>query len=227
MPGALLTGAGRGIGRATALRFAKEKIPVALASRTESELQEVKRSIEAIGGKAFVYPTDVAEPKELSSLVQRAEEELKGIDILISNAAIAPKVPIGQMTLALWHRVIDCNLTASFWLSKEVVARMLPRKKGRLIFVSSISATRPFGGFSAYAASKAGLIGMMKSLAEELKPHNIQTMVVAPGSVDTQMMRTTNPGIPADMSPEEVADAIYFLATGSRALTGSTLEIFG
>jgi NAD(P)-dependent dehydrogenase (short-subunit alcohol dehydrogenase family) len=227
MPGALITGASQGIGRATALRFAREKIPVALVARGSSHLQATADELTQSGAAVFTFPTELTNPEEIYDACAKAEDALGGVEYLINNAGIAPKVPIDKMSLAIWNEVIQTNLTASFCFAQAIAPRMIERKSGRIIFVSSISATRPFGGFSAYAASKAGMIGMSRSLAEELKPHHVQSIVVAPGSVATALLTKANPGLQADMTPEEVADTIFFAATGPRAITGSTIDIFG
>ena len=227
MPGALITGASRGIGRATARRFAKANIPVVLTARASDELQGALEELTQNGATAFAFAADLTKPEEISAVVKSAAGALGGIDFLINNAGIAPKKNIQETSLEEWYEVMNTNLTASFCFAKGVIPQMIERKRGRLIFVSSISATRPFGGFAAYAASKAGMIGMARSLAEELKPHNIQAVVVAPGSVDTELLTRANPGLLADMSPQEVAEAIYFAATGPRAITGSTIDLFG
>ena len=193
MPGALITGGSRGIGRATARRFAEAKIPVALTARASDELQGALDELTRAGATAFAFPAELQSPAEIFAVVKRATEALGGIDLLINNAGIAPKKPIQETSLEEWHEVINTNLTASFCFAQGVVPQMIERRRGRLIFVSSISATRPFGGFAAYAASKAGMIGMARSLAEELKPYHVQSIVVAPGSVDTALLTRANP----------------------------------
>jgi NAD(P)-dependent dehydrogenase (short-subunit alcohol dehydrogenase family) len=225
--GVLITGAGRGIGRAAALHFARAGAKVALASRTVAELTLAAEEILAAGGEAFPVPADVSDPEEVAELVRRAEQATGGVDVLISNAGILGKAPVDELAISEWRRVLDVNLTAAFLLARELVPRMRARRRGRLIFVSSISASRAGPNYAAYAASKAGLLGLCRSLSEELRPDNIQAMAISPGSVDTQMLREGRPDLRPDMSPEDIARALYFLAVGPPALTGAALDIFG
>ena len=220
----LITGASRGIGRATALLFWKHGHKVIATARDAAALASLSQET---NDEVLGLPAQLTEPTEIEALIEAAEAATGGLDVLVSNAGVARHALVHQMSLETWFEVLNTNLTASFLLSRALVAKMLPRQQGKLIFVSSISATRPFGGFSAYSASKAGLLGLTRSLAEELRPHGIQSMAICPGSVDTEMLRQANPDLKADMSPEEVAEAIYFLATSPRAMTGSVLDIFG
>lgn len=225
--GVLITGAGRGIGRAAALRFAKAGARVALMARREDDLLSLAATIRQAGGVAFAFPGDVAAPLDVARVVTQAEHATGGLDIVLSNAGAVARAEVDRYPVDAWNHLLGVNLTAAYLLAHHAVPPMKARRRGRFLFVSSISADRPFGGFTAYAAAKAGLLGFTRSLAEELRPHQLQAMALLPGSVDTDMLRGAGHGLAPDMSPEEVAEVLFFLATGPAPLTGTSLNLWG
>jgi NAD(P)-dependent dehydrogenase (short-subunit alcohol dehydrogenase family) len=225
--GVLITGAGRGIGRAAALRFARAGARVVLSARSEPELLATASEIRRAGGVAFAFPADHTEPAQVARVVSQAESATGGLSAVVVNAGVVSRGNVDEYALDEWRRVLDTNVTAAYLFAHYAAPAMKARQRGRFLFVSSISATRPFGGFTSYAASKAALLGFARSLAEELRPYQMQAMSIAPGSVDTEMLRSAGHGLRPDMSPEEIAELLYFLASGPRQLTGSTVDIFG
>ncbi len=227
---AVVTGAGRGIGRAVALGFAARGTNLALCSRTPSEVEAVAAEVRARGVRAVAVKADVASPADVEALVAAARRELGPIDVLVNNAGIVARAEVAEMDLATWQAMIDVNLTGVFLLSRAVIGEMLARGKGRIINVSSISGTLGTPGLSAYCAAKHGVIGFTRALAAEVKHRGVQVNALCPGSVDTPMLAQGVPGLEPDMTPDEVAAVVIWLADPAGApapLTGSALELFG
>jgi NAD(P)-dependent dehydrogenase (short-subunit alcohol dehydrogenase family) len=225
---AVITGAGRGIGRAAAYTFASHGISVALASRSANELTTVEQDIRESGGRALAIPTDVALSAQVESLVQKAERNLGPVDVLVNNAGLVARAPVTETTEEAWDRTLDINLKGAFLCTRAVLPSMKIRKRGRVINVSSISGRLGTPRLAPYCASKWGLIGFSKATAEESREHNIQVFAVCPGSVDTEMLREGLPGAEPDMSPEAVASVLLYLAVDApAALTGATIDMYG
>jgi len=223
---ALVTGASRGIGRACALRLAAEGAGVALVARGEAELEAVARQIRAGGGRAIALAGDVAEETMAARAFEAAERELGVVSVLVNDAATLELGSVGELSTASFDRTLAVNLRGSFLFASEAVRRMVPRRQGRIVFVSSISSTLGTPRASAYNASKWALNGLVKSLAEELKRTGVLALGVSPGSVDTAMLAQS--GFPAAMQPEDVATVVRFLATEApAAMQGSIVEMFG
>jgi NAD(P)-dependent dehydrogenase (short-subunit alcohol dehydrogenase family) len=185
----MVTGAGRGFGRALALAFAAEGGSVALVARTESELNETALTIRSAGGEALVLPADVSQQHEADAVVIHALNTFGDIDILVNNAG--KQGPVGPLVAndpGEWVQTVATNLFGPFYLCRALLPHMLERKGGRIINVSGGGATGPRPNFTAYAASKAALVRFTETLAEELKPHGVQVNAVAPGTLDTQML---------------------------------------
>ena len=223
---ALVTGASKGIGKACALALAAEGAKIALVARGEDELEEAAAEIRKAGVRAVTIAGDVGDEAFAARAYERAERELGAVTVLVNSAGIVEVAPVARLSLEAWERVLRVNLTGSFLFAREAVRHMVPRRKGRLIFLSSISATLGTPGMSAYCASKWGLHGLIKSLAEELRETGVLTFGVAPGSVDTEMLRRS--GFPPDMRPDDVAGLVRYLATvAPAAMQGSIVQIFG
>ncbi len=223
---ALVTGASKGIGRACALSLAAEGASLALIARGEKDLEEAAAAIRGVGARALALSGDVGDEGFAARAFELAERELGPVSVLVNNAGIVELAPVSELSLASWERVLRVNLTGSFLFAREAVRRMSPPQKGRLIFVSSASATLGLPGMSAYCASKWGVHGLVKSLAEELRCSGVLALGVAPGSVDTEMLRRA--GFSPDMQPEDVARVVRFLATEApAAMQGSIVEMFG
>jgi 3-oxoacyl-[acyl-carrier protein] reductase len=223
---ALVTGASKGIGRAVALSLAGEGARVALMARGEAGLQEVAEQIRRGGGQALSIVADVVGEDAAARAFAAAERELGPVSVLVNNAGIVEIAPVAELSAEAWDRTLEVNLKAPFLFAREAVRRMVPRGGGRIVFVSSISATLGTPKLSAYCASKWGVHGLIKSLAEELRGTGVLALGVAPGSVDTEMLRKS--GFPAAMQPEDVATVVRFLCCEAPvAMQGSVVEMFG
>ncbi|MDF1662817.1 MAG: SDR family NAD(P)-dependent oxidoreductase [Planctomycetota bacterium] len=226
---ALITGAGRGIGAATARLLASKGHKIICSARSENEISAVAEEIRQAGGEAVAIPCDVTKKAEVESLIAGSLEAFGALDILINNAGTCDPCELVDMSDEVYHRVMDGNMTSTFLCSRAAVAHMLPRQSGQIINVASISGVRgssKFPGFTAYAAAKAAVIVFTEALAAEVKEAGIRVNAISPGSVDTKMLRDVAPGLVAGMSPEEVAQSILYLVE-ARAVNGSNFEIFG
>jgi 3-oxoacyl-[acyl-carrier protein] reductase len=235
---ALVTGAGRGIGKATAVELAGRGATVIvaeLATYGEETAAEIRRG----GAQAAFVQLDVADPDSVRSMVDEARERYGRVDILVNNAGIRPTRYVLEMDLAEWERVLAVNLSGTFNCCRAVAPLMIERKWGRIVNVSSLAAQQgSTGGHSHYAAAKAGIVGFSKSLARELAPHGVTVNVVAPGWIDTEGWEGQLDGRRGEYAarvplgrlgqPEDVAQAIAFLASeGASYITGVTLPVNG
>jgi NAD(P)-dependent dehydrogenase (short-subunit alcohol dehydrogenase family) len=227
----LVTGAGRGIGRSIAVRFAQEGARVGLVSRTATELEETARQIAALGGRSLAMPADITASGTAEDCVARTERELGPIDVLVNNAGIFIFRPFLQLSSEDWNRVIATNLTAAAALCRAVLPRMVERRRGRIVNVASIHGMRGDANVAAQSAAKFGLIGLTQSLAREFRAHNIAVNAVAPGSVENKKdegeAEHLEP-LAEKLWPRDVARAVLFLASDDAAgITGAALEVFG
>lgn len=215
---AVITGAGRGIGRAVALRFAKGGAKVVLAARTAAEIDSVAQEIAQIGGEAISVPTDVSSEADVDRLIKTAEARFGPVDILVNNAGVMILSAIAETPVGEWQRVMGVNLLGAFLCSKVVMPSMMARRSGRIINIGSMAGRRGYAGQGAYSASKHGLYGLSKVLAIEGQPYNIRVNVVSPGGVHTdlskELLSTRSEAEASEwMSADEVADAVVFVAT--------------
>lgn len=226
----IITGAGRGIGRATALRFAREDARLALFSRTPETLEEIATQIHAAGGKALAIHGDVAREEDVQALFKRVHETYGRVDILINCAGVVAVKPFAEMDVETWDRVLNVNLRGTFLCCQLAFRQMAQQGGGVILNISSLSGVKgveKFPGLSAYNVSKAGVASLTEILAVEGKPHNIRVAAVSPGAVDTEMLRQAAPHLRAGMTPEEMAEILLFMADDSgRVLSGTNLEIF-
>ena len=186
---ALITGSGRGIGRAMAKLFAKEGAAIFLTARTEKELEAVAEEIAADGGKAGFATADLTKVADCGRVFAAAEKQFGRLDILVNNAGVAG--PIGSVESTDWQewiRTIEINLLGSVLLSRAVLPHFKRAHSGKIIQLSGGGATNPLPMLSAYAASKAAIIRFMETLAEETRAHNIDVNAVAPGTLDTRIL---------------------------------------
>lgn len=224
---ALITGAGRGIGRATAVELSKRGHRCALLARSIDQLKETAALCEQ---ETLCLAIDVQDSAALVSAVARATHDLGPITALVNNAGHAPLLPFDQMTETIFRETLDTNLTAAFVATRAVWDGMVARKNGVIVNVSSESARDPFPGFTAYAAAKAGINLFTKALAKEAAAHNIRVHAIAPAGVDTAMLRAI---VPADhvkpedfLVPADVARVIADCITGNLWPTsGETIYI--
>ena len=226
----IITGAGRGIGRAAALRFAREGARVVLFSRTAATLEQVAHEIESEGHSALSIAGDVSREGDVVSLFQRVMETYGRVDALVNCAGIVAVRPFVEMDAATWDSVLDINLRGTFLCCREAFRVMAAQHSGVIINFSSLSGVKgveKFPGLSAYNVSKAGIASLTEIMAVEGKPYNIRVCAVSPGAVDTEMLRQAAPHLHAGMTPDDMAEILLFMAGDSgRMLSGTNLEIF-
>ncbi|WP_263356234.1 3-oxoacyl-[acyl-carrier-protein] reductase [Acidicapsa ligni] len=235
---ALVTGASQGIGRACALALAAEGATVALAARNVAKLAEVQAEIEAAGGTAAAFALDVADEASIKAGAKEILARFGKVEILVNNAGITRDGLVLRMKRADWDDVLSTNLTGAFLLTQALLAAMLKNRWGRIINVSSIVGQTGQAGQVNYAASKAGLIGMTRSLAREVASRGVTVNAVAPGYIVTQMTSVLDEkqtsamlsAIPLGRSGTEidVAHAVTYLASeGAGYVTGHVLDVNG
>lgn len=228
----LVTGAGRGIGRSVALRFAEEGAKVALVARTEKGLGETAALLEQAGGRALALTADITATGAAEACVARAEAELGPLDILVNNAAVFLWRPFLEVTPEEWDRVIATNLTGAASFCRAVLPGMVARRRGRIVNVASIHGMRGDANVAAHSAAKFGLIGLTQSLAREFREHNIAVNAVCPGTVENRLDETGAAERAAPLAeklwPRDVARTVLFLASDdAAAITGAALEVYG
>ena len=233
---ALITGASGGIGAAIAKALHAQGASVALSGTRAEALEKLKGEL---GERAHVVPCDLSKPEEVEELVPAAEAALGGtLDILINNAGITRDGLAMRMKDEDWAQVIDVNLTAGFRLARAAMRGMMKRRYGRIIAITSVVGVTGNAGQSNYAASKAGIIGMTKALAQELASRNVTVNAIAPGFIATPMTDALNDKqkeaiiarVPAGRlgTPEDVAAAAVYLASAEASyMTGQTLHVNG
>ena len=235
---ALVTGASQGIGRAIALRLAAHGAHVALAARNQEKLAEVAAEIVAAGGVAHSFALDIANEESIKACAKAVIAHFGRIEILVNNAGITRDTLSMRMRRHDWDDVLTTNLTGAFLLSQACMSTMLKSRWGRIINITSVVGETGQAGQSNYAASKAGLIGLTKSLARELASRAITVNAVAPGMIATAMTEVLTDEQKAAMSAQipvgragtdvEIAAAVAFLASEDAAyITGHTLDVNG
>jgi len=235
---ALVTGASRGIGAAIAEALAAAGRAVILAARNEQRLAEVRDRIVAAGGEASVVTCDVSDAASLASTVEAAAKQAGRLDILVNNAGITRDALVLRMDAASFQEVLSTNLTSAFVASKAAARPMMRNQFGRIINIGSVSGLTGNAGQANYAAAKAGLIGLTKSLARELAGKSITANVVAPGFTDTEMTASLPDAVKDHVlgqtplgrfaSPAEIAAAVRFLASDEAGfITGQVLAVDG
>jgi NAD(P)-dependent dehydrogenase (short-subunit alcohol dehydrogenase family) len=223
---ALVTGAGRGIGRAVAIRLAERGLDVGLVARSTKELEETRASIDALGQRGVVLGCDVSKADEVDRAFAASLPLLGSPDVVVSCAGVVRRALIHEMSESDWDHVIDVNLKGMFLVTRAWLPSMLSRRRGRFVAIASVSSTVGTARQSAYAAAKWGVVGFTKSLAEELRGTGLQTVAILPGSVSTAMLEGS--GFSPEMTPEEVANLVVYAALDAPdAMNGSAVEIFG
>ena len=237
---AIITGASRGLGRASAMEMGKEGVSLVIISRTSPEIEATSRTIEKVGGNVLSLKVDISRSTDVEEAVDKAQSHFGKIDILMNNAAvIGPVRPLFEVDEGDWNICMDINLKGTFLFSKAVIPHMIRQKKGKIINVTSGLGVMAMPLFGGYSIAKAGVIHLTKILAEELKAHNIQVNGLDPGVMDTRMqeeLRNLGPEVLGDKiyaefsgfkekgllkPPERVAKLAVFLASeGSNSITG-------
>ena len=236
---ALVTGAGRGIGRAIALTLAGYGADVAVNySGSADAAQQTVKEIQEMGCQAVALQADISKEDACMRLFEQAQEALGGIDILANNAGITRDNLAVRMSEEEFQAVLDTNLKGAFFCMKQAGKRMMKQRSGRIISISSISGVRGNAGQINYCAAKAGIIGMTKCLAKELASRNITVNAVAPGYIDTDMTAVLPEKVKAAVlaqvplgrmgRPEDIAETVAFLASDRAAyITGQTIQVDG
>lgn len=235
---AFVTGASRGIGRACALALSEAGARVVLAARAVDKLEEVAGEIRAAGREAFTVPIDLAHEESIKEAFSRTAKEFGPVEILVNNAGITRDGLAVRMKRDDWNAVLDTNLTGTFLCIQAVLQSMMRARWGRIVNISSVVGEMGNAGQANYSASKAGLIGLTKSLAQEMGSRGITVNAVAPGFVETDMTGVLSPELKDKMlaniplkrmgSPADVAAAVRFLASDEAAyVTGHVLDVNG
>lgn len=235
---AVVTGAGRGIGRAIALKFAAEGADVVCISRTAENSEKVAQEVRATGRRAWGLAVDVANGEGVTAAAEKILAEAGKVDILVNNAGVTRDGLLMRMSEADWDTVLATNLKGAFLMTKALTRPFIKQRSGRIINIASVIGLIGNAGQSNYAASKAGLIGFTKSVARELASRGITANVIAPGFVETDMTSGLNEQLRAEIlkkiplgqfgQPEDIAGAALFLAgPAGRFITGQVLTVDG
>jgi 3-oxoacyl-[acyl-carrier protein] reductase len=189
----IVTGAGRGIGRAIALALAKNGSDVVVAARTKSEISEMAKDIERIGRKSLAVPTDVSDENDVQNLIQKTIQQFGRIDILVNNAGIGSFGKVQDLSVRDFDRMWAVNMRGVFLCTRAVLPHMTKQNSGDIVNISSLAGRNAFIGGAGYAATKWALIGFSRCLMLEVREHNIRTVVICPGSVDTTFNTSGSP----------------------------------
>lgn len=235
---AVVTGAGRGIGRAIALKFATAGADVVCISRTEANSAKVADEVRALGREAWAYAVDVADATAVSAAAEKILGEADRVDILVNNAGVTRDGLLMRMSDEDWDTVLNTNLRGAFLVTKSFVRTFAKQRSGRIINIASVIGLMGNAGQANYAASKAGLIGFTKSVARELGLRGVTANTIAPGFIETDMTAVLNEDVKKELlkripagsfgQAEDVAQAALFLAgSGARYITGQVLTVDG
>jgi 3-oxoacyl-[acyl-carrier protein] reductase len=235
---AVVTGAGRGIGRAIALKFAAEGADVVVVSRTAENSEKVAAEIRALGRKAWALAVDVADSAAVTAAADKILADCGKVDILVNNAGVTRDGLLMRMSDADWDTVINTNLKGAFLVTKAFFRTFAKQRAGRIINISSVIGLIGNPGQSNYAASKAGLIGFTQSVAKELAGRGVTVNAIAPGFIETDMTAVLNDELKAGIlkvipmgklgAAEDIAHAALYLASpGARYVTGQVLTVDG
>lgn len=234
---AVVTGAGSGIGRATALRLARDGACLGLLDLREEAAQSVAREIRDLGGTAAGFVVDVADSQSVAAAFDRVRSDCGAVSILVNSAGIAGFVPVAQMTDEQWDRMIAIHLRGTFLTCRAAIRDMVAAGWGRIVNVASVAGLSAGRGIAHYSAAKAGIMGFTRALAQEVGPNGVTVNSVAPGMIDTPMLRGS--GIPQELldanaqrapmqrigTPDDIAAACAYLASeGAGFVTGQVLS---
>lgn len=210
---AVVTGASRGIGRAIAALLTDAGARVAGCARRATP---------------GILACDVGRPDDVARFADQVLREFGPPDVVVNNAGVTARARLEETSIESWDEVVDANLKGTFLVTRAFLPAMRARRRGRIVNIASISGRQGTARLTAYCAAKHGVVGLTRALAEEVREDGIAVNAVCPGSVDTEMLRVGMPGVAADMSPEDVASVVIYLAAyAPPALTGSCVDVFG
>jgi len=244
----IVTGASQGIGREIALAFAAAGDSVVLAARDEENLEATGQAAAALGAEALIVPTDVTDPQHVEAMAAAAVDRFGGIDVLVNNSGIGgPSGPMWELDLDAWRNTFAVNVDGVFLTSRAVLPHMIGRRAGSIIMVGSITGKRPLWGRTPYAATKAALVGLTRTLAVEAGPHGVRVNLISPGFVSGPRLdwvigaQAAGRGVGEDVvraemeaeaalqrltEPSDVARVAVFLASDdARAVTGADINV--
>jgi 3-oxoacyl-[acyl-carrier protein] reductase len=235
---AVVTGAGRGIGRAIALKFANEDADIVVVSRTAGNSEKVAAEIRLLGRKAWAFAVDVADAAAVSATAEKILTEAGKVDILVNNAGVTRDGLVMRMSDADWDTVLNTNLKGAFLFTKAFSRAFVKQRSGRIINISSVIGLIGNAGQCNYSASKAGLIGFTKSVAREFASRGITANAIAPGFIETDMTVELNEALRAEIlkkiplgclgqSDDIAAAALYLASPAARYVTGQVLTVDG
>ncbi len=246
---AFITGGGKGIGEAIAYALARQGLRVAVAARTQADVERVAAAIHKRGGEAIAVVCDVTQPDSIAAAIVRADDAFGKITILVNNAGASASAKFLGHDDALWHQMIDVNLNSTYYVTKAVVPMMIEANWGRVINIASTASKVGGKYIAAYTAAKHGVLGLTRALAVELVAHNITVNAICPGYVDTPMTDRSVANIAARtkmtesdaraalertspqnrlITPEEVAAvAVMLVGDGARGITGQAINVDG
>ncbi len=226
---AIVTGGGRGIGRAIAHVLSREGAAIVAVARSFDQVNAVADEVKRAGGRALALRVDIRSSREVESMIGKTVEVFSGLDILVNNAGVGVRKPLVETTEAEWNEIMDTNLKGMFLCCKGSIPLMNERGGGVIVNISSGVGKRGFPTLSAYSASKFGVIGLSESLAGEVEEYGIKVYALCPGGVDTEMHRRFFPEDPPSMllRTEDVAREVLRLCLpGCRVKSGSSVEIY-
>jgi 3-oxoacyl-[acyl-carrier protein] reductase len=212
---AIVTGAGRGIGKAISLAMAKEAATVVLAARAIDKMNETAKLVTATGGKAQIIPTELTDERSIKNLVKATGERFGRLDILINNAGVTHSAKLDQTLTEDYDHCMSINARAPFILCREALPLLKKAERAYIINIASVVGVKAYPLQSAYTSSKHALRGMTMALAEELKGSNVRVHLLCPGGVDTELVTKVRPDIKKQdlMQPEEIAELVLYLVT--------------
>jgi NAD(P)-dependent dehydrogenase (short-subunit alcohol dehydrogenase family) len=244
----VITGAGRGIGRAIALACARGGADIAVAARSQDEIEQVAETIQSMGRRALAVQTDLREPPQVDRLASTVRRELGEPDVLVNNSGVAgPTKLLWEISTDEWEDTLRVNLTGVFLCCRAFLPAMVNRGSGNILVIGSATGKRPLRGRTPYAASKLGLVGLVRTLAWEAGPHGVRVNVISPGAVNGDRLETvvqaqaaargTGPAEVREelagasplhrfVEPQHIADAVVFLASDAGAsITGEDVNV--
>lgn len=210
---ALVTGAGRGIGRAISLALGSAGAHVIVAARTRPEIEAVAQEIGQAGGTASAWPIDLSSEAEIAALFDRVREKFGRLEVLVNNAGIGLFGPIVDFTADDLDRLYAINVRGTFLCCQQALKLMIPQNRGYIINIASVVGFKGYPNQAGYTASKHGVMGLTKSLAVEAQPHGIRVSVVSPGGVDTELIGAGRPDLDRSvlLQPDDIAQVVMFL----------------